>query len=884
MTKHGTKWLVAALAVAMVFGIAATGAMAAVNSGAADFTVNAFPTATSVGGDPINLTINVLDKNGNINTFSSGQYGDVLFQITTSLGTTTVPASSSGGASSAGGYYEAMNLTNIRPNAGVLLAAIEYGGSSGTDTVTVSMFETVINASGDVVAGNIIGTKSVTVTVNQGTTISKITGITFTNAVDGTDATTDSQRDTVSGRATGIKVTTDSGSSGKVTVSFVGIDKKDSFGNNAKGTTVTADVQVSNGVGTGTVTLTKAGYYEVRGATDTVAYTRLVDPTAATDISGSAFQLYVRPGAAKKLALSFEKTVVAVSASAQNTNAATVVRMDSNDNASGYSDPTTNPATNAGLITISLTPTPSTYVSTGTVTIGASSASGTGNITGLAAGTATVVASAGSTSGLTDSSAVSVIAKADGLTGASVSVTTAAVGSSLTVSTINETSSPATLKAGQPVSLKFGKQTLSSTLTGSAAPYTATFTLPTTAMSGTLVLEMANGALGSFTIGTLTTYGAAGKTVQLINPNGFAITGFNANYRGLAFNFPNTSQGSKFQVLDQYGNDVSFSDSALTGTLSSTDLASGNNSTVNLGKGATSDALLTWASTVKGTKTVTLTPVATSGIPAITFNVDKLGTPTLASIKVTPGATSTLANSSIPLIIETFDTNGKRTALSGTNNLIVTVQSTKQVASLSYTAGGTRTVLASGSIIDTYSTNAGSWAAGTDTAKKDGRLALTLNTGNVQDTVRVTVSTLDGTLSANSGDITVSVNSTKEIGNDPGTTTTTVVSDQAVILKINTTNKYGDTPAHQWFVFTGTASGIQLPLYLLGDKGIVAIVPGLDIYQYTYSYPAGSTVQIAQLKMTDLGLKAGDTFAYAYAYDTAAGKFVMDNVVIITVK
>ena len=56
-------------------------------SGAASFHVEILPYEISVDGDPVNISIQVLDEGGMVNLLSNGQEGDVLFSVTSELGT-----------------------------------------------------------------------------------------------------------------------------------------------------------------------------------------------------------------------------------------------------------------------------------------------------------------------------------------------------------------------------------------------------------------------------------------------------------------------------------------------------------------------------------------------------------------------------------------------------------------------------------------------------------------------------------------------------------------------------------------------------------------------------------------------------------------------------
>jgi hypothetical protein len=81
-----------------------------------------------------------------------------------------------------------------------------------------------------------------------------------------------------------------------------------------------------------------------------------------------------------------------------------------------------------------------------------------------------------------------------------------------------------------------------------------------------------------------------------------------------------------------------------------------------------------------------------------------------------------------------------------------------------------------------------------------------------------------------------------------------------------------------------TIDGNHLPLYVVSDKGFFDLNQVLtDLYAYTFSFNAGMT-SIGMFSMFDLGLQAGDTFVYGYAYQKQSGGIVIDNIVILTVK
>lgn len=809
MTGNSKKFVAPLLALMFVFGVMVSGAGAAVTTGAAGFSIVAAPSSTAVNGDPVNLAIQVLDADGNINLGSNGQVGDVLFAVSSSLGTAIFPTGASGAAVNGGvgrGSFASINEVNLMPKEGKVLANVAYAGIAGTDTITVTMFESLISYANATISGDQIGAKqTMSVTVTEGGNITRITNVALTNNVDPTeidgDATYVDQEETVAGTAAAFQVTTGAGESGLVTVEFVGIKQADTFGNNATGTTVSVDVNVNNGTGTGVATFDKAGYYEMRASANAgaVTYTKLnTVGIAANDVIGNRYALRVRPDVPTQLTLSLTKSVLdAITTAADATTDGMVRRVDQYGNRSGYIDATLPTPIGAPAATVTLSGS-----GTGTATFPAPfiMALGTSQIAvpaftgGANAGTCNVLAAA---AGLTASTAVPLIIAPD-LTagdtgGAAVSATilgaqidngagvamaagnvVLAVGQSMKLLNITagtDANDLIRLAAGQPLSLKLGTKTLTSAMVAAGQNivdtdgdgtnddiFTATFTLPTSTIAAPVdgILETGNGAFASYGLGNaaendynITLVSGTGVAVKIKNPNGFDLTGFNAAFRGRSFNFPNTAQNAHFVVVDSYGNNVTFAISGLKGTLTSSNLIGGNATEVNLGSDAVTDQLLTWPSTFDGTDTITLTPIATSGIPAITFDVTRIGVNGVSAINIYPAATETLANSMIPLVIETIDNSGRRGSAGLTFNLIITLETTDTLARLTEADG--RTTIPTGSLIDT---NLGGFnpAAGDAT---DGRLAMALDTGGSKGELTIRVQTVDGAVVAETDVITV---------------------------------------------------------------------------------------------------------------------------------
>ena len=133
------------------------------------------------------------------------------------------------------------------------------------------------------------------------------------------------------------------------------------------------------------------------------------------------------------------------------------------------------------------------------------------------------------------------------------------------------------------------------------------------------------------------------------------------------------------------------------------------------------------------------------------------------------------------------------------------------------------------------------------------------------------------------GSITVKASSIP-VGAAPGLIQVSLAANQVVELKINSTNSHGDTPFNKWFLFTAIIGGNAIPLYLLSDIGVFNVNQVLsNLSAYTFTFDNSGVTAIARLSMSDLGLKAGDIFIYAYAYMNQSAVFVIDNIVVITV-
>ena len=168
------------LAVLMVLGVYGS-VKAATTSGAADFVAYVDKTSTTLGSDPINIAVNVLNGSGVVNTTSNGQVGDVLFEVTTQLGNTSWNDSTGDGLINGGDAAAGAPLNGfaadvdqyLQPINGRAAANIGYITVSGTDTVVIRMYESVmaggaINPS-QVVPGQLLAEKTLNISVAAGT-------------------------------------------------------------------------------------------------------------------------------------------------------------------------------------------------------------------------------------------------------------------------------------------------------------------------------------------------------------------------------------------------------------------------------------------------------------------------------------------------------------------------------------------------------------------------------------------------------------------------------------------------------------------------------------------------------------------------------------------
>ena len=795
---------------------------AAQPSGAASFNLYKYPITTAVGGDPVNISIQVLNGDGDVNLTSNGQAGDVLFNVSSSLGTVLTPANTSPADKGKLGNFATVSSTNLAPVAGNKLLNIVYGGLAGKDTITITMCAAISDTAGSTICGDQIGApQTVTVTVAEGVGITEILDVICTNDVDiacdqlnqvddglcDGDNTYVDQDETIVDRVTSFRVKTPAGQSGTVKLEFVGIDRRDLFGNNAYGTTVSNEnCIVSNGTGSCTATFEKAGYYEVRASAggDTVKFTKAegVGAWAATDIIGDRYALRVRPKQATRLGLSFQKQVLTDSAAPNvNGNAlnqVTVSRTDDKGNLSGYLDPTLSwPAGAAPADTYSI----SAVGPSGSASFAAGLAFADGAATNVTTPILTATVNPGNTStvltavakgtGYTDSAVVNIIVAAD-LTAAETGggavageiisaqidngsgaalpagAVTFAVGQTLRVLNISagsDANDTRRLGTRQPVSLNLGRGVV---LAGglvaaglSAADsdgdgttddlFNASFALPTKALvAASAVLEFGNGNFGSYRLGN-----AAEADYTSINVvAGAVVTVKLINPNGFDITgFDARFRGRSFNIPNTAqnahigqldGNGNDVLNAGLTVRLTSPNLIGGNNCELAIGKDSFDDCLLTWSPTFKGSDEITATPMQLSGIPPFIITIANIGVNDVASIKVTAATECPMPSSIMPVVIETTDLTGKRGSGGVANNLIISLVTTETVARMVEADG--KTTIITGSIIDTL-TPGGYTPVGGFGAGIDGRLVIGLDAGNRKGDLTIKVETVDGEIS-----------------------------------------------------------------------------------------------------------------------------------------
>jgi hypothetical protein len=129
-----------------------------------------------------------------------------------------------------------------------------------------------------------------------------------------------------------------------------------------------------------------------------------------------------------------------------------------------------------------------------------------------------------------------------------------------------------------------------------------------------------------------------------------------------------------------------------------------------------------------------------------------------------------------------------------------------------------------------------------------------------------------------------------QIGTEPGNIQKTVSANQVVDLMINSTNIYGNVALYEWFLLTGNLGGVSLPVYVISDTGVYDfndVSSNLDAYTFSFDTSFGLYVgvtYIGRMSMSDLGLSAGDTLIYGYAFMNTFNVIHLDNIVSITVE
>ncbi|MGD9971457.1 MAG: S8 family serine peptidase [Desulfatirhabdiaceae bacterium] len=121
------------------------------------------------------------------------------------------------------------------------------------------------------------------------------------------------------------------------------------------------------------------------------------------------------------------------------------------------------------------------------------------------------------------------------------------------------------------------------------------------------------------------------------------------------------------------------------------------------------------------------------------------------------------------------------------------------------------------------------------------------------------------------------------VGQKTGTWDYTLPSQTPIQLYINTTNLWNEEPHLEWFALTGTMQDLFLPVYLFTGTELVMVSGSMDLTAYTYPYGPEETTLVAELRLHDLGLSAGDAFIFAYAYSTETGDIRFPEMVTIQV-
>jgi len=313
MSKVFEKWkfLSLFLVLFMVLGVVSYGRAAtkvisfaaAQPSGAASVMISLDKEATTVGGEPVNIAINLLNAEGGVNTSSNGQHGDCLIEISSQLGNLVIQSSAVYPVVPTAGQFAFTQDQYVMPAMGVYRNAVNYGGQTGTDTITVKVYESITKEGApNHYPGALLAEASFSVTVGPGVGITQINSVVVGNDnnangvpdlgvgnVNPTAAARTNPIQMVWGRAvnaeatastagqeTTVTVRTPASQAGTVRVYFIKVgDIYFNPGDNVNAPRIerkmpsidnavaTVDVDVVGGVGASSVNITEAGFYLV---------------------------------------------------------------------------------------------------------------------------------------------------------------------------------------------------------------------------------------------------------------------------------------------------------------------------------------------------------------------------------------------------------------------------------------------------------------------------------------------------------------------------------------------------------------------------------------------------------------------------------------------
>lgn len=376
---------------------------------------------------------------------------------------------------------------------------------------------------------------------------------------------------------------------------------------------------------------------------------------------------------------------------------------------------------------------------------------------------------------------------------------------------------------------------------------------------------------GSFTTDTaLNIFGGTPNTLVLVDSHNQALTSLPVTPNATGTTYTTSIYHDRLIVKDAKGNSATYRVSGATAATTTFTVSSDKVSSFAVESDlSTGSKTLTYnTSSFTGTDSTLAIKMKDAAFTSVKVNPTvTIPSSTLKTINAYITTTDIPANGSVPIRVETLDSDGSKIG----SNIVVDWTTTLTGASMQIIdTAGTVTAVGKGSVQTiisagtTFVFNAGS---------KTGTFALTFknSAGDIKSELTFNVTSIS--------------TSGKTVGSDPGTQEVTVGEDEVLNLVVNTTNTNNDTPKYAWFMFLAIYDGVQTPLYLLSDNGIIVeLTDDLNVLAYTYTYPTSSPAFIAQLTMSDLDLTVGDIFAYAYAYMNQVNEIVIDNVVFITVE